>query len=126
MIRRPPRSTLFPYTPLSRPRGGAAGSNNTATTTSNGVATFSGFTLTGTAGSYTLSFGATGLTPASSGPIALSAGDAASIAANGGGGAAAAGGAGPPPPPGVGQDGGGGGGGGAGGGGRGEGRGGAR
>src|SRR5256885_14949784 len=99
MIRRPPRSTLFPYTPLSRPRGGAAGSNNTATTTSNGVATFSGFTLTGTAGSYTLSFGATGLTPASSGPIALSAGDAASIAANGGGGGGPGGGPGPPPPP---------------------------
>ena len=77
---------------------GATASNNTATTTSNGVATFSGLTLTGTVGSYTLSFGATGLTPASSGPIALSAGDAASIAANGGGTSAPAGTAVTPPP----------------------------
>src|SRR5207302_5076092 len=58
---------------------GATASNNTATTTPNGVATFSGLTLTGTVGSYTLSFGATGLTPASSGAIALSAGAATQI-----------------------------------------------
>ena len=45
-------------------------SSNTATTGPTGAATFSNLTLTGTAGSYTLSFGATGLTPASSGPIA--------------------------------------------------------
>src|SRR5439155_20531880 len=64
---------------------GATASNNTATTTQNGAATFNGLTLTGTAGSYTLSFGGTGLTPVSSGPIALSAGAAASIADNGGG-----------------------------------------
>src|SRR5207248_7033354 len=70
---------------------GATASSNTATTGTNGAATFSGLTLTGTAGSYTLSFGATGLTPASSGPIALSAGAAASIAPNGGGTSAPAG-----------------------------------
>src|SRR5205807_4427659 len=77
---------------------GATASNNTATTGTTGAATFSGLTLTGTAGSYTLSFGATGLTPASSGPIALSAGAAASIAPNGGGTSAPAGTAVTPPP----------------------------
>src|SRR5205807_2262491 len=51
-----------------------------------------------TVGSYTLSFGAPGITPASSGPIALSAGDAASIDANGGGTSAPAGTAVIPPP----------------------------
>ena len=62
---------------------GATASNNTATTGLNGSATFSSLTLTGTAGSYTLSFGGgTGISPAMSGAIALSAGTAASIAAN--------------------------------------------
>src|SRR5437667_5647154 len=60
---------------------GAAPSNATATTVSNGSATFTGLTLTGTVGSYTLSFGATGLTPATAG-ITLSAGTAAVIGAN--------------------------------------------
>src|SRR5207249_2596443 len=50
-----------------------------ATTGSNGSATFTGLTLTGTAGSYTLSFGATGLTPATAG-ITLSAGAASKLA----------------------------------------------
>src|SRR5439155_1196257 len=77
---------------------GATASNNTATTDPNGAATFSGLTLTGTVGSYTLSFGGTGITPVSSGPIALSAGAAASIAANGGGTSAPAGTAVTPPP----------------------------
>src|SRR2546425_2640206 len=77
MIRRPPRSTLFPYTTLFR----STPSNATATTGSNGSATFSGLTLTGTVGSYTLSFGATGLTPATA-AITLSARTAALIAAN--------------------------------------------
>src|SRR2546426_447742 len=79
MIRRPPRSTLFPYTTLFRSPAGATPSNATATTASNGSATFSGLTLTGTAGSYTLSFGATGLTPATAG-ITLSAGAASKLA----------------------------------------------
>src|SRR5256714_14430946 len=85
MIRRPPRSTLFPYTTLFRSNpvnqigvvvtatpspAGATASNNTATTGSNGAATFRDLTLTGTAGSYTLSFWGTGVTPARSGPIA--------------------------------------------------------
>src|SRR2546425_9389838 len=93
MTRRPPRSTLFPYTTLCRSPftqqpvvqlrdangnavsqsgvlvtatvspAGATPSNATATTT-NGVATFNGLMLSGTAGPYTLSFGATGLTVA--------------------------------------------------------------
>src|SRR5207302_2518582 len=67
-------------------------------TTPNGAATFNGLTLTGTAGSYTLSFGGTGITPVSSGAIALSAGAAASIAHNAGGASAPAGTAVTPPP----------------------------
>src|SRR5256885_4004902 len=132
MMRRPPRSTLFPYPTLFRSNGaplqqqpvvqlqgangnpvsavgvvvtatpspaGATASNNTATTGSNGAATFRDLTLTGTAGSYTLSFsGGTGITPVSSGAIVLSAGAAASIAANGGGTSAPAGTAVTPPP----------------------------
>src|SRR5256884_9596482 len=83
MIRRPPRSTLFPYTTLFRSSGqalaqqpavqlqdangnpvsqsnvvvtatpspaGATARNNTATTGTTGAATFSGLTLSGTAG----------------------------------------------------------------------------
>src|SRR5437773_6370036 len=76
----------------------ATASNNTATTGTTGAATFSGLTLSGTAGNYTLSFGGTGLTPVSSGPIALSAGAAASMAPNGGGTSAPAGTAVNPPP----------------------------
>src|SRR5206468_11008304 len=60
-------------------------SNNTATTDPSGAATFSGLTLTGTAGSYTLSFGGTGITPVSSGAIALSAGAPTSLAKQPGG-----------------------------------------
>src|SRR3989441_591568 len=103
MIRRPPRSTLFPYTTLFRSGvafaqqpvvqlrdgsgnpvsqsgvlvtatvtpAGATPTNATATTGATGAATFSGLTLSGSAGSYTLSFGATGLTSVSSGAIAL-------------------------------------------------------
>src|SRR5207253_5512564 len=63
-----------------------------------GSATFSGLTLTGTAGSYTLSFGGTGITPVSSGAVALTAGAAASIAHNAGGESAPAGTAVTPPP----------------------------
>src|SRR5207249_7787986 len=85
---------------------GATASNNTATTGSNGAATFRDLTLTGTAGSYTLSFGGgTGITPASSGAIALSAGAAASIAANSRGTPdAAAATPGRSPPSGIGRD----------------------
>src|SRR2546426_535014 len=52
---------------------GATPTNATATTAANGVATFSGLTLSGSAGSYTLSFGATGLTAVSS-PVTVTAG----------------------------------------------------
>jgi len=65
---------------------GATASNNTATTGPTGAATFSGLTLTGTVGSYTLSFsGGTGITPVSSGAIALSAGAAATLTRQPGG-----------------------------------------
>src|SRR5206468_306986 len=58
----------------------------------------SGLTLPGTAGSYTLSFGGTGLTPVLPGALPLCAGAAASIAGNGGGTSAPAGTAVTPPP----------------------------
>src|SRR5207302_10398349 len=83
---------------------GATASNNTPTTGPTGAATFSGLTLTGTAASYTLSFGGTGITPVSSGAIGLSAGAAAAIAANGGGTSAPAGTAVSPPPSVIVQD----------------------
>ena len=60
---------------------GATPSNTTATTGAGGAASFSGLTLTGTAGSYTLSFAAEGLTPATSG-VTLTAGPAATILSN--------------------------------------------
>src|SRR5437667_11270772 len=63
-----------------------------------GAATFSGLTLSGTVGNYTLSFGGTGLNPLSSGPTALSAGRAPFRAPNGGGTSAPAGTAVTPPP----------------------------
>src|SRR5438046_7118213 len=84
---------------------GATASNNTATTGTTGAATFSGLTLRGAVGSYTLSFGGgTGLTPATSGAIALGAGAAASIAPNGGGTSAPGGAAVKPPPSLIGRD----------------------
>src|SRR2546425_1238057 len=52
---------------------GATPTNATATTAANGDATFSGLTLSGSAGSYTVSFGATGLTTVSS-PVTVTAG----------------------------------------------------
>src|SRR5207247_9451127 len=85
-----PYTTLFRSNPVSQsgvvvtatlsPAGATPG-NATATTGSNGSTAFSGLTLTGTVGSYTLNFGATGLTPATA-AITLSAGAAAVIAAN--------------------------------------------
>src|SRR5437879_8357713 len=58
---------------------GATASSNTATTGTAGAAMFSGLMLSGTVGSYTLSFGATNLTPVTSGTIMLGAGAAASL-----------------------------------------------
>jgi hypothetical protein len=51
--------------------------NGTATTDANGAAHFSGLTLTGTVGSYTLRFTSGSLTPANATPLALAAGPAA-------------------------------------------------
>jgi hypothetical protein len=58
---------------------GALGGSTTATTNGAGVAGFSGLSITGPAGSYTLSFAATGITPLVSGPIVLGAGQAATL-----------------------------------------------
>src|SRR5205814_2649520 len=66
-------------------RARATASSNTAATGTTGAATFSGLTLSGTAGNYTLSFDRTSPTPDTSDPGTLSAGTAASIAPNGGG-----------------------------------------
>src|SRR5882762_2125041 len=54
--------------------GGTLGGTTTAITSASGIASFANLSLSGPAGSYTLGFGATGLTPATSGPITLSAG----------------------------------------------------
>jgi hypothetical protein len=59
----------------SGPAGASLGSPS-ATTDAAGQATFSGLALTGPTGSYTLRFGATGLFPVSSNPVALELGDA--------------------------------------------------
>src|SRR5205823_5913121 len=67
----------------SGPSGATLG-NATATTGSNGAASFSGLRLSGTAGSYTLRFEAPGLAAATSGTISLSAGAVASLGVNGG------------------------------------------
>src|SRR5207237_991168 len=57
---------------------GATLTNATATTVGSGEATFSGLAINGSTGSYTLSFGATGLASVQSGTITLTAGPAAS------------------------------------------------
>src|SRR5881396_3010522 len=67
----------------SGPSGATLG-NATATTGSNGAASFSGLRLSGTAGSYTLRFEASGLATTTSGTISLSAGAVASLGVNGG------------------------------------------
>lgn len=54
--------------------------NATATTDAGGLATFSGLTLTGTVGHYSLSFSAQGLAGVMSNPIALAAGPATQLA----------------------------------------------
>ncbi|HET7251503.1 MAG TPA: carboxypeptidase-like regulatory domain-containing protein, partial [Gemmatimonadales bacterium] len=59
--------------------GGATLSNPTATTNASGAASFSGLAINGFVGSYTLSFGASGLTSITSGTITLSAGPAAKL-----------------------------------------------
>src|SRR5207237_707516 len=88
------RGTGPPTTPVTTGADGAA-----AAAAGNGAATFSGLTRSGAVGSYTLSFGGgTGLTPASSGAIALSPGAAATIARNAGGESAPVGTAVTPPP----------------------------
>jgi len=57
--------------------GGTLGGTASATTNASGVATFSGLSISGLVGSYTLTFQSTGLASVTSGNIALSAGAAA-------------------------------------------------
>jgi hypothetical protein len=59
--------------------GGTLGGTLTATTNASGVATFTDLAITGTAGDRTLQFTAPGLTPVTSGTIAITAGSAAQI-----------------------------------------------
>ncbi len=59
---------------------GAAVTNATATTDANGAATFTGLTITGLVGSYTLHFAATGLTGVDAAAITLTAGHASQLA----------------------------------------------
>src|SRR5439155_1017151 len=54
--------------------GGTLGGTLTATTTSSGTASFTNLSISGAAGCRTLSFSATGLTPAGSGAITVGAG----------------------------------------------------
>lgn len=68
---------------------GAAASSATAVTDGTGKATFSGLTITGLVGSYTLEFDVPGLPPLGSAPITLSAGAASLVAINAGDGQAA-------------------------------------
>ena len=65
---------------LNSGSGSLGGTTNA--TTSNGVATFSNLVLTGTAGPFTLSFGSSGLTSATSSTITLATGAANTIAPN--------------------------------------------
>src|SRR5207249_4566300 len=58
---------------------GATLANATATTGTTGAASFGGLAISGAPGTYTLSFGATGLNPATSSAIALSAGAAVTL-----------------------------------------------
>src|SRR5439155_548407 len=58
---------------------GTLGGTLTATTTGSGVASFTNLAITGTTGDRTLSFSATGLTPAASGTITVGAGAATQL-----------------------------------------------
>ncbi len=60
--------------------GGATLGGTLTANTASGVATFTNLVLTGTAGSYSLSFASAGLTGVASGPIALTAGTPAALA----------------------------------------------
>lgn len=64
---------------VSGPAGGTLTGSAVASTDNNGVATFTGLTLTGPAGSYLLGFGGSGLPGVSSTPIALAAGAGAGL-----------------------------------------------
>jgi adhesin/invasin len=60
--------------------GGTLGGTTTATTNASGVATFTNLSITGAAGARTLSFSATGLTPATSAGVYVKSGPPARLA----------------------------------------------
>ncbi|HEX8271168.1 MAG TPA: Ig-like domain-containing protein, partial [Longimicrobiaceae bacterium] len=60
--------------------GGTLGGTTTATTNASGVATFTNLSITGAAGARTLSFSATGLTPATSAGVYVKSGPPAQLA----------------------------------------------
>jgi len=62
-----------------QPSAGVTLGGGTANTNGSGAATFGALSLNGPAGNYTLSFGSGSLTPAVSGPIALSAGSGSNL-----------------------------------------------
>src|SRR5256885_10806062 len=81
MIRRPPRSTLFPYTTLFRSSdpGGSTLGGTTTVAAVNGVASFSPLTLDKTGTGYWLTASATGLNPATSSAFTITAGAASQL-----------------------------------------------
>ncbi len=64
----------------SGPPGGSLGGTTVVTTTSNGSASYTGLSLSGPAGSYTLRFSSSGLTAATSNSIGLGAGGGTNLA----------------------------------------------
>jgi adhesin/invasin len=74
----PQGNVLITATVSSGPNGELQ--NASATTTASGQATFSGLTLTGSVGNYTISFSAEGLTGVTSNPITLTVGPPAQLA----------------------------------------------
>src|SRR5207302_559041 len=67
-------------TPTQPAGGGGSVASFTATTDANGLATFVGLAISGSVGSYTLTFTAPNLAPATSGTITLAAGAAVQLA----------------------------------------------
>src|SRR5256885_5382228 len=81
MIRRPPRSTLFPYTALFRSNpGGATLSGTLLVAAVGGVASFGDLSLNRTAPGYTLTASGGGLGPVASTAVGITPGPATPLA----------------------------------------------
>ncbi len=78
-----------PVTAAIATGGGTLGGTPSVNTDASGVATFTGLSITGVAGNRTLSFSSSGLTPATSSAIAITAGAATTIAISAGDGQSA-------------------------------------